>query len=70
MEEWNGSAADALDSLSYYTLPFFLTVRREIEIIWTNKLLSSSPVGEASDTAKPYQSYVKQRSCGDCEHPL
>ncbi len=42
---------------------------RQLAIIWTSKIPPSSPVAEVSDIAKPYQIYVKQRSCGDVNSP-
>ncbi len=42
---------------------------RQVEIIWTRKLPPSSPLGYASDSAKPYQILDMQRSCVDVNSP-
>jgi hypothetical protein len=44
-------------------------VTAQVEIIWTSKLPPYSPLGLASDIAKPYQVRVKQRSCADVNSP-
>ncbi len=42
-----------------------ISAERQIEIMRMSKITPSSPLRWASDIAKPYQIYVKQRSCAD-----
>ncbi len=51
------------------SFPLPLSPRRKVEIIRTSKTPPFPPLEKPSDISKPYQIYVKQRSCADVNSP-
>ncbi len=50
--------------------PFLYAKRRQVEIIWTGKIPPSSPLGYASDIAKPLSNLCQAALLRRCELPL